>query len=175
MLWLRRLAPLNALLVKVVKTLSRQDWQIGKMKKPYLTIELVPKGQWGANLRSELPRAEWDRLRKATYKAARYRCEICGGKGPKWPVECHERWHYDEETKAQKLLGLIALCPRCHEVKHIGRAQVVGRADKAIEHLMEINGWDAPDALEYVEGCFAVWARRSQEQWSLDLSWLEGV
>jgi len=138
-----------------------------------LTIELVPKGQWGANLRSELPKAEWDRLRKAAYAKAGHRCEICGGKGPKWPVECHERWYYDEATKTQHLEGLIALCPSCHEVKHIGRADAMGRIMPAIQHLMKVNEWDIDKALTYVDDCFRLWAKRSQEKWSLDLSWLE--
>ena len=139
---------------------------------PKLTVELVPKGQWGANLRSELPKSQWDKLRKATYAAAGHRCEICDGVGPKWPVECHERWHYDEDTKTQHLVGLIALCPSCHEVKHIGRAGAVGRGTQAIEHLMKVNGWGAEEALAYVDEAFQTWARRSQEEWSLDISWL---
>jgi hypothetical protein len=138
-----------------------------------LTIELVPKGQWGVNLRSELSKGEWDRLRKATYKAAGYRCEVCGGVGPRHPVECHERWRYDEDTKTQVLEGLIALCPACHEVKHIGRAGAMGRAEDAVAHLMEVNGWEADRALGYIDDAFGVWAKRSGEGWTLDLSWLQ--
>lgn len=138
-----------------------------------LTIELVPKGQWGANLRSELPKSEWDRLRKATYRKAGYVCEICGGKGPKWPVECHEIWHYDEDTKTQHLVGLIALCPSCHEVKHMGRTMAVGKGEKGMSHLMKVNGWSREDAQHYVEVVFETWSRRSRENWTLDLSWLE--
>ena len=138
-----------------------------------LTIELVPKGQWGANLRSELSSGEWNRLRRATYKAADYRCEVCGGVGPKWPVECHERWRYDEGTKVQHLDGLIALCPSCHEVKHIGRAQAIGRMDHALAHLMKVNRWSGEHALAYIDESFQTWARRSKEDWTLDLSWLE--
>ena len=74
-----------------------------------LTVELVPRGQWGANLRSELPKKDWDRLRREQYKKAGYVCEICGGKGSRHPVECHEIWHYDEDTNTQRLDGLIAL------------------------------------------------------------------
>jgi hypothetical protein len=51
-----------------------------------LTIELVPETAWFKNLRSELPKEKWDKLRKDTYKKAGYRCEVCGGKGEKWPV-----------------------------------------------------------------------------------------
>jgi len=142
------------------------------MTEPRLTIELVPKGQWGANLRSELPKAEWDRLRRATYAAAGQRCEICGGRGPKWPVECHERWRYDEETKTQHLEGLIALCPSCHEVKHIGRAGSIGRGREATEHLMKVNGWTLEEAQSYINDAFETWTRRSEESWTLDVTWL---
>ena len=138
-----------------------------------LTIELVPKGKLGANLRSELPKAEWDKLRTATYAAAGYRCEVCGGKGPKWPVECHERWEYNEETKVQHLIGLIALCPSCHEVKHIGRAGAVGRGKQAMQHLMKVNRWSLQEASDYINDAFETWNRRSREEWSLDLSWLQ--
>lgn len=141
--------------------------------KTKLTIELVPRGQWGANLRSELPKAEWDRLRRDVYAAAGHRCEICGGRGPKWPVECHERWRYDEETKIQHLEGLIALCPACHRVKHMGRSMSIGRGEEALAHLMKVNGWSESDANHYVEAVFETWSRRSSENWTLDLSWLQ--
>ena len=38
------------------------------------------------NNSTEVSRSVWDKLRKQTYRKANYRCEICGGKGPKWPV-----------------------------------------------------------------------------------------
>ena len=60
-----------------------------------LTIELVPESCWYSNVRSEVSKATWDVLRKAAYKKAGYVCEICGGKGPTYPVACHEMWSYD--------------------------------------------------------------------------------
>ena len=146
---------------------------IGFPKKKQLTVELVPRGQGGTNLRSELPKKEWDRLRKACYAKAGYRCEICNGKGHRHPVECHEIWHYDENTKTQRLDGLIALCPPCHQVKHIGRTMAIGKGDKAIRHLMSVNGWTESDAELYLEKVFETWSRRSAEEWSLDISWLD--
>ena len=104
-----------------------------------LTIELVPKTIWYSNLRSELSKAEWDRLRKIAYRKADYHCEICGGQGPKWPVECHEIWEYDDQNSVQTLKGLTAICPDCHRVKHIGRAQIMGEYDLALKHLMKVN------------------------------------
>ena len=58
---------------------------------PRLTIELVPSTCWFSNVRSNISKQDWDRLRKETYKKANYRCEICGGVGRNHPVECQIR------------------------------------------------------------------------------------
>lgn len=140
-----------------------------------LTVELVPSTAWGANLRSELPKKDWDKLRKAQYANAGNRCEICGGKGRKHPVECHEIWDYNDKTHVQTLTGLIALCPPCHRVKHLGFAFVKGRGQEAIAHLMKVNGWSPEDTQHYVEAVFEEHARRSKHRWTLDLEWLRSV
>jgi hypothetical protein len=134
-----------------------------------LTIELVPKTAWFKNLRSELPKDLWDRLRTQVYKNANYVCEICGGIGPTHPVECHEVWSYDNTNKVQKLERLIALCPACHEVKHMGLAAKRGRQDIALRHLAEVNGWSLSDARTYAEACFELWAKQSKHKWTTDL------
>lgn len=92
-----------------------------------LTVDLVPRSQWGANLAQALKGARWDTLRKETYRRAGGRCEVCGGVGSRHPLEAHEVWEYDEESGIQRLVRLIALCPACHEVQHIGRAGTIGR------------------------------------------------
>jgi len=146
-----------------------------------LHIELVPRTAWGVNLRSALSKAGWDKLRKATYRKAGYVCEICGGKGPRHPVECHEIWEYedikgrrgDQGVPIQRLVGLVALCPACHEVKHFGRATVTGKRDRAFRHLMRVNGWDPGQARRHVREAKDLWDARSYWRWELDLSWLE--
>lgn len=138
-----------------------------------LTIELVPSSVWYVNLRSELSKAEWDHVRKACYKKAGYECEICGGKGPKWPVECHEIWEFNDEEKTQTLKGVIALCPDCHKVKHIGLAGKRGEGVKAQEHLAKVNGWSVKDARKYIRLAFEVWEERSHHDWALDISWIQ--
>ena len=102
---------------------------------PRLQVELVPSTCWFSNVRDHVSKTDWDTLRKATYQKAGHVCEICGGRGPKWPVECHEIWHYDDESLTQTLKGLIALCPSCHETKHIGLAGLRGRVEIAKVHL----------------------------------------
>lgn len=138
-----------------------------------LTIELVPHSAWYKNVRSNVSKEEWDRVRKIVFERAGSVCEICGGRGARWPVECHEVFEYDDARKFQKLARLLALCPECHEVKHIGLAGVRGRYQAALAHLARVNGWSLDDARHYVEVCFEVWQRRSQHQWTLDLSYLE--
>jgi hypothetical protein len=140
---------------------------------PILTIELVPSTQWGSNLRTRLPRKQWDKLRKECYRKASHVCEVCSEVGPKWPVECHEKWDYNEETKMQTLTGLIALCPNCHLVKHFGRACSIGKKEEALSHFLKVNSWSSSKAEEYIEQVFNIWQKRSNHSWSLDLSWLE--
>ena len=143
-----------------------------------LTVELVPQSSWGNNLRSEanLSKAQWDKLRKKSYQKANYRCEICGGKGPKWPVECHEIWHYDDETHTQTLKGLISLCPTCHKAKHLGRTLSVESQEvqsEVILKLATVNQLNPQQTEEYIVKVFEQWQQRSQHQWDLDLTWLQ--
>ena len=137
-----------------------------------LTVELVPGSCWYTNVRSEVSRDAWDRLRRPVYRRARWRCEVCGGRGRDHPVECHEVWQYDDLARVQRLVGLIALCPACHGVKHLGRSYLMGHDEEAIAHLRAVNGWTADHADTYVELVFAIWELRSRVSWHLDLRWL---
>jgi hypothetical protein len=135
-----------------------------------LTVELVPSTCWYTNVRSNVPKAVWDRLRRRVAAEAGQRCEICGGRGRRWPVECHEVWAYDDGQRIQRLERLVALCPACHEVKHAGLASKRGRAEAVVEHLAAVNGWSAEDAELYLESAFETWATRSRHEWTLDIS-----
>jgi len=144
-----------------------------------LKIELVPSTLWGMNLRSLLTRGEWDKLRRWSYGKADNRCEICNASGleqnRRHAVECHERWEYDDINRIQKLVGVISLCPRCHQVKHFGRALSVGAGRYAIQHLRDINDWSVEKAQQYVEVEFRLHTLRSVgPAWRLDLRWLAG-
>lgn len=140
---------------------------------PKLTVELVPSTCWFSNVRDHVSTETWDRLRKHTYKQANYRCEVCGGKGSAHPVECHEIWHYDDKNKQQKLIGLIALCPSCHQVKHIGLAKMRGKGEVAKHHLAQVNQWTLKQTETYLKEVWKLWKERSKHQWKLDLTWLE--
>jgi hypothetical protein len=138
-----------------------------------LTIELVPKSSWMNNVRRVLTTSQWDALRGMVCGAVYNVCQICGDTGPKHPVECHEIWDYNEKTLVRKLTGMIALCPNCHMVKHFGFAQVQGKEELALKHLMKVNKLKKKEAEAYVEEAFETWSLRSQQKWKLDLSILK--
>jgi hypothetical protein len=137
---------------------------------PRLTVEMVPSTSWGASLAKALRGKRWDIVRRETYRRAGYRCEVCGGIGPRHPVEAHEIWTYDADAGTQRLTVMVALCPACHNVKHIGQAFNLGYGDVALAHLAAVNGWTPDDANAYVDAAFEQWAERSAREWTLDLA-----
>lgn len=137
-----------------------------------LTIELVPKTAWNTNLRSHLSKSNWDKVRRKCYAEAGHRCEICNGVGRKHPVECHERW--DFSGGKIKLIGLIALCPSCHECKHPGLAGIRGRGEEVIKHLMKINKISRQGAEAMLKEAFDTFRELSKrEDWEVDFSYLD--
>ncbi len=89
-----------------------------KQKKWLLIPKALPSSTHGDNLMKILPRSKWDKIRKATYERADFKCELCSGKGKKHPVEAHELWMFDFKIKTQYLERLVALCPNCHRIQH---------------------------------------------------------
>lgn len=151
-------------------------WEIdgGHLKVFKLEIELIPRTTFFTNVRSLVRPQEWDVIRKKCYSKASYRCEVCGGRGEKWPVECHEIWEYNFAAKVQTLKGIIALCPDCHEVKHIGLAKIKGNLNRALAHFMKINGVDKRIALACVRRAFEERDKKNKVKWKLDTSFLKG-
>lgn len=138
-----------------------------------LTIELVPQTCWYSNVRSNVTAKQWDVIRRKCYEKANHQCEICNGVGNKHPVECHEVWQYDDINHIQSLTGLIALCPSCHMVKHVGLSQMRGQMGLVVKQLMKVNGITQPQTLALIDDAFNEWANRSQYEWTLDISYLD--
>lgn len=137
-----------------------------------LFVDLIPESCWFTNVRSSVDQRDWDRLRRMVYRRAGDRCEICGaGRDPdvsKW-LEAHERWEYDEKTRTQRLKRIVCLCSFCHEVTHFGLAIVRGDEDRALRHLLYVNGWSGRRAKRHINDAFAKWEERSRHEWTLDL------
>ena len=143
-----------------------------------LFIDMIPFAAWGINLRSDLfiLESEWDRLRRETYSRANNRCEVCWSKGPSHPVECHEQWHFDEDTRVQSLRGLVALCPMCHAATHFGFSSNHNPlVDEALlrYHLAVTNKWTLEKVDQHLSEALDICKRRNTVVWALDLSLLE--
>jgi hypothetical protein len=142
-----------------------------------LVIELVPSTCWYTNVRSNVSNKEWDILRKMSYLKADNKCEICKdnglNQGFKHRVECHEVWEYNDVDKIQKLISLISLCPRCHQVKHIGLSKLKGFYNQCIKHLCVVNDITENIAIEHIEKSFKVYENRSRFRWKIDISYLD--
>lgn len=143
---------------------------------PKLTVELVPKTCHFSNVRTTVAPIDWDIIRFLSYTKANHVCEICGHTGLEQgyahKIECHEIWEYDDKNKIQQLIGLISLCPLCHQVKHIGRANAMGKQAEVFKQLEVVNGWTHKDVVQHVAECFEKYKERSKFQWKLDLSLL---
>ncbi len=146
-------------------------------EKIKLTVELVPKTCHYSNVRTTLKPKEWDTIRFLSYELAGYKCEICGQtgleQGYQHKLECHEIWEYNDKKFIQKLVGVISLCPLCHQVKHIGRANAMGKQADVFKQLELINGWTHKEVVEHVAQSFDVYYERSKHQWVLDISILK--
>jgi hypothetical protein len=141
-------------------------------KKYKLDFEMVPEECWYSNLRSVLPREQWDIVRKDAYARANGRCMICGKRTTR--LEAHERWSYDDGKRLQKLETVIAVCRPCHEVIHIGRTQLTGRGAEAMEQFMNVNGCTQSEFHEALgEANRQYLARNKVEGWVTDISWLK--
>ena len=107
------------------------------MKDLKLKIELLPKGAWGNDFSRTLCKKDWDILRNACYERANHKCAICGYETD--DLDAHEVWDFNTETKTQTLIDIIALCSRCHGVKHIRNSQRLGFGENAKRHFMKVN------------------------------------
>ncbi len=110
------------------------------MKKLILTIDLLPRGAWDNDLSKTLPKKDWDVLRDYCYTRFHNTCAICGAKDIE--LDAHEVWEFDKQTKIQTLVDIIALCPKCHGVKHIRNTERIGYGENAKKHFLEINNCD---------------------------------
>lgn len=143
-----------------------------KDKKYKLDFEMVPEECWYSNLRSVLSKEQWDIVRKDAYARAGGRCMICGSRASR--LEAHERWSYDDKKRLQKLETVLAVCRCCHEVIHIGRTQLTGRGEEAMEHFMKVNGCTQSEFHEALGEANRQYLRRNAvEGWYTDLSWLK--
>ena len=139
-----------------------------------LTIELIPVTARCKNLRYSLSPNQWDKIRRAAYSRAQYSCEICGGRGPNYPVECHEIWEFNDSEHTIHLRGFQVLCPKCHGIKYMTRSWRDPQWRlMAFDHLDQVNNWSRFDTIAHFDQAVHLWCERNNYQWKLDLSELQ--
>ena len=148
-------APLAAFLPRVAQASVTPD-----------VVDLIPAASWFASLANMLVGSSWDALRLPVIEHARG-CQDCGS----WShLEAHEFWSYDPATSIQSLIGIRSLCQRCHEMQHLGRANVTGRFPAAFDRLCRVNRLRDDERAGYREAVFDKFLERSERLWDLDLS-----
>lgn len=141
---------------------------------PYIRINLIPQTSWGRNLRGLMDQADWKSFaRNNVYSATGSLCLVCGGRGPEWPVEADEVWHFDDANGTQRLNAVVPLCPDCHEVRSAGLARTNGRGEQAARHFAWVDRIDVSEARRRIDRALEEWQRRSRRTWRIDLSMMK--
>lgn len=141
-------------------------------------FDLLPPSTHYKNVRSNVSRSEWDRIRKQVYAEAGHKCEWCGdtgfNQGARHALEAHEIFEFDEETQTQKLVDIVGLCPNCHLTQHIGLAQIKGWTIKIVRHFMKVTMLDDVKVTMRYEQAIQRCDKLSKiSPWKLDLTYLE--
>lgn len=150
--------------------------------KPKLEVGLVPAGAWGKNVRAIVSEENWLRLRDnfcAYYDPVRnyletakpLTCQTCGREFSE-SLHLHELWEFDDDNHRQVLTGFMPICEDCHNSIHIGRANKVGLGERAKEHLKKVNSWSDEQLSEHLESASALWTKRLEIDYELDISCL---
>lgn len=146
---------------------------MSKTKKPRLTINMIPPRGWGKNIRTIRGIDVYDKVRRICYQRAGYRCEICGNVGQKHPVEAHEEWSFDLHSRKQALVNLLALCPRCHKVKHYMRSVKNGEEKLVRRHIMKVNKWKPRKLKKYLDEYNTQFHYLYTINWEVDISFVD--
>ena len=100
-------------------------------------INMLPKGAWNNDFSKTLSKKDWDKLRQFALKRANGKCEICGFETN--DLDVHEEWKFNTEKKTQTLKVIVAICSRCHGVKHFKNSVRLGYGEEAQKHFMKVN------------------------------------
>ena len=135
-----------------------------------LEVELIPRPCWNKNLRKLLKANRWNQISKSVREAANHKCEICNAECEK--LEAHKQWAYDDENHVQSLKRVIAVCPDCHHVIHLGATQKrlgFKAYMEALEHYKKVNNYDDKKVKEEIEKASALYRKRSEfTDWSFN-------
>lgn len=144
------------------------------MAKLKLKIELVPASSWGNNLRSILKKKMWREISKNVREKAKGKCQICGKIAS---LHAHEVWEYEDKNHIQKLKDIIAICPLCHGIKHLGKSELdtTVNYDKLVKHFQTVNKCGVATFKRERTKAFKKFEKRSRSEWHLDVTSLPEI
>lgn len=135
-----------------------------------LIVDMPPKG-CPMDLKRVIKTNEWNALNSALLARSPC-CEICKAT-PRQPLEMHERWLYDNKQDIRTLKRLLMLCSACHEVTHFNLTYGRRTEDAALDHFMNVTGFDKVRADEHIEDAYRLWKDRNDFLWTDDISILK--
>ena len=143
-----------------------EDREFGSNK---LYIDMIPKTSYFKNVRMLFSDSDWNLIRHHIYERVNNRCECCGCKRSKY-LDAHERWEFNNETKTQKLVRIIALCRLCHSATHYGHSKRTKNMDKINMHIKKINNYTDEELDNHIKDAYNLWKERNKVKWNLDFS-----
>lgn len=143
-----------------------------------MQMDIIPATSWGASLANLLTTASWQSIRGPIVDRYGRLCEICGEK--QHHIECHERWEYftpksESVPGIQRLGGLFSVCQACHEMFHLGKAEMQARTEIVLDRLSMVNRWSFAETQSFYEWSVELWEMRSNIYWVLDLSVIKRI
>ena len=130
---------------------------------------MIPKTSYFKNVRMLFSDSDWNLIRHHIYERVNNRCECCGCKRSKY-LDAHERWEFNNETKTQKLVRIIALCRLCHSATHYGHSKRTKNMDKINMHIKKINNYTDEELDNHIKDAYNLWKERNKVKWNLDFS-----
>ena len=137
-----------------------------------LFVDMIPKTSWFSNVRSLIHPSDWDRVRNHIYNRVNHICECCNNntKETHTRLDAHERWSFDNETKIQKLVRLVALCEFCHQTTHFGLAGIQGKTEEAKTHLNNVRLFTEDECGQHLTNASKLFKERCKVKWEIDIT-----
>jgi hypothetical protein len=126
---------------------------------------LLPESLWDAGPGVVLG-CRWEELVAAELTAAECRCDACGRRAS----HAEAVFDFDDDAAVATARNLVVFCRLCTLVAHHGMARMTDREPEAVAHAEAVNGWSAEETARHWKGDARLWLRRSERDWSLDLS-----
>lgn len=152
-----------------------------------IETELVPWDMQGINVRSRVDYKTWMKIAHTAHSINRIKfklpmdcCEVCKQNGRNQgfdhPLEAHEEWRFDHETRTQRLARIRSLCPLCHKAVHIGLADKQGYGQRVRKHMAQVNGWSLDQVEQHIQQAkIKVKGMNHMGKYKLDLTYLNNA